>query len=77
MKNSLKKNLDCSSKFTRNNNLLDERYNIRMDRYDKAWLDLQTSMRDILDKYVDNDIIYRENMEEWLIQELIKDFRSR
>lgn len=77
MKNSLKKNLDCSSKFARNNNLLDERYNIRMDRYDKAWLDLQTSMRDILDKYVDNDIIYRENMEEWLIQELIKDFRSR
>ena len=77
MKNSLKKNLDCSSKFTRNNNLLDKRYKIRMDRYDKAWLDLQISMRNILDKYVDNDIIYRENMEEWLIQELIKDFRSR
>ena len=77
MKNSLKKNLDCSSKFTRNNNLLDKRYKIRMDRYDKAWLDLQISMRNILDKYVDNDIIYRENMEEWLIQELIKDFRNR
>lgn len=77
MKNNLKNNKDCSSKFARNNNLLDERYKIRMNRYDKAWIDLQASMRDILDKYVDNDIIYRENMEEWLIQELIKDFRSR
>lgn len=77
MKNNLKNNKDCSSKFARNNELLDERYKIRVDRYDRAWLDLQIAMRDILDKYVDNDIIYRENMEEWLIQELIKSFRYR
>ena len=77
MKNNLKNNKDCSSKFTKNNELLDERYKIRVDRYVRAWLDLQVSMMDILDKYVDNDIIYRENMEEWLIQELIKSFRYK
>ena len=77
MKNNLKNNKDCSSKFARNNELFDERYKIRVDRYGRAWLDLQIAMRDILDKYVDNDIIYRENMEEWLIQELIKSFRYR
>lgn len=77
MKNNLRNNKDCSSKFAKNNELFDERYKIRVDRYDRAWLDLQVAMRGILDKYVDNDIIYRENMEEWLIQELIKSFRYR
>ncbi len=75
--NRFKINGSNSSKFGLNKDLLDERNIKRNEIYDLALEEIKNAFETTLDKYTDNDIVSRYSLEEWLIQELIKDFRIR
>lgn len=75
-KNNLKTNRDASSKFALNNSL-DDRYNKRTKVYANAKEDIQKAMKSVLDKYVDGDIVTSYSLEEFLIRELLLDYRDR
>lgn len=75
-KNLLKKNTNTSSRFALKNDL-DDRYNARNKIYDKANCEMKKAMSEVLSKYVDEDLVTRRSLEEYLIRELLLDYRNR
>lgn len=73
----MRKNYSSSSIFALKGNDLDKRYDERNRKYDKALNDIKSSMKDILKQYVDGDIVTSRSLEEYLIRELLLDYRER
>lgn len=65
-----------SSKFEYNPELLDERLSIRIEKYNVALTEVKNALENALNTNVDNNIVTRDSLQEYIIQELIKDFRN-
>ena len=65
-----------SSRFEFEPQELDRRYKIRKDIYTSAYADVMAALELALSK-ADGDIVTRRNLEEWLCQELVKEFIRR
>ena len=74
---SRKQNYSSSSKFSLNVDELDRRFNKRKEIQEEALEEMQQHVRDTLDKYVDNDIVIRDNLEEYLLRNLLFKFINR
>ena len=70
-------NCSSSSKFALDKDLLNKRYNKRKEIYAGALEEMQQLVKDTLDKYVDNDIVTRDNLEEYLLRNLLFKFINR
>lgn len=66
-----------SSRFEFDINGLDRRKAIREDAYASAYGEVLATIEQMLTKYVDGDIVTRQSLEEWLGQELTKEFIRR
>lgn len=75
-RNLLKKNKDVSSRFGLKNDL-DDRYNQRVKIYNAAEDEIKDIMKNILNKYADEDVVTKRSLEEYLIRELLLDYRNR
>lgn len=74
---SRKQNYSSSSKFSLNVDELDRRFNKRKEIQEEALEEMQQHVRDTLDKYVDGDIVTRDNLEEYLLRNLLFKFINR
>lgn len=65
-----------SSRFEYEPQELDQRYKIRQDIYASAYADVMAALELALSK-ADGDIVTRQSLEDWLCQELVKEFIKR
>lgn len=72
---SRKINSNNSSKFSLDE--IEKRYEKRKEIQEEALKDMQQHVRDTLDKYVDGDIVTRDNLEEYLLRNLFFKFINR
>lgn len=68
-------NNNSSSKFSIDE--IEKMYEKRKEIQEKALKDMQQHVRDTLDKYVDGDIVTRDNLEEYLLRNLLFNFINR
>lgn len=68
-------NNNSSSKFSIDE--IEKMYEKRKEIQEKALKDVQQHVRDTLDKYVDGDIVTRDNLEEYLLRNLLFKFINR
>lgn len=68
-------NNNSSSKFSIDE--IEKMYEKRKEIQEKALKDMQQHVRDTLDKYVDGDIVTRDNLEEYLLRNLLFKFINR
>lgn len=74
---SIKQNYSSSSKFSLDVDELDRRFNKRKEIQKEALQKMQQHVKDTLDKYADNDIVTRDNLEEYLLRNLLFKFINR
>lgn len=72
-----KQSMMGSSRFEFAPRLLQERHEQRIDAYTSAYADVLAAIEQSLAKYADGDIVTRESLQEWMGEQLVREFIRR
>lgn len=73
----MSKNFSSSSLFSLKDKDLNDRYNKRQIIYSNALEDIKCKLIDTLNKHCDEDVATKRSLEEYLLRELMIDYRNR